>query len=292
MGYAENEITPFLKARRAALDAAALGLPDGIARRRVRGLRREEVAQLAGVSVDYYTRIEQGRARAVSDAVVDAIAGALRLTSDEHTFLRNITLARRRPDAAADAAACDVGSGPRPRVRPQIRQLLDAMDDTVPALVYGPGTDLLAWNEIARRVWFDFDALPEAELNGARLIFLHPDAKALHLDWEREAEDAVASLRAHIGRRQDEPRAQRVICDLRGQSEEFRRLWEAHAVRERSQGTKRVLNPQVGELELTYEAFSLPNDPGQRLCTYTAPKGSETEKRLRALADRVGAGAF
>ncbi|WP_248964756.1 helix-turn-helix domain-containing protein [Sphaerisporangium perillae] len=290
MGHAEDEIGPFLKARRAALDAATLGLPDGFARRRVRGLRREEVAQLAGVSVDYYTRIEQGRAHAVSDAVVDAVARALRLTLDEHTYLRNITQARRR--ASADAGVCDAGRGPRPRVRPQIQELLDAMDDTVPAIVYGPGTDILAWNRIAGRISFDFDALPEADLNGARLIFLNPDAKALLPEWEQDAEETVASLRAEIGRRHDQSRVQRVVCDLREASEEFRHYWEAQAVWERSRGTKRMLHPEVGELVLTYEAFALPTDPGQRLCTYTAPKGSATEKGLRALAERVGATAF
>jgi transcriptional regulator with XRE-family HTH domain len=288
MGHAEDEITPFLKARRAALDAAALGLPDGLARRRVRGLRREEVAQLAGVSVDYYARIEQGRAHAVSDAVVDAIARALRLTSDEHTYLRNITQPRRR----ADSGVCDAGRGPRPQVRPQIQELLDAMDDTVPAIVYGPDMDMLAWNRLAGRVSFDFDALPEAELNGARLIFLHPEAKALHPEWERDAEETVASLRAQMGRRHGQSRVLRVIWDLREESEEFRHYWEAQVVRERSRGTKRILNPEVGELVLTYEAFWLPTDPGQLLCTYTAPKGSATEKGLRALAERVGASAF
>ncbi|MET8140776.1 helix-turn-helix transcriptional regulator [Sphaerisporangium sp. NPDC005288] len=281
MGHAEDEITPFLKARRAALDAASLGLPDGLARRRVRGLRREEVARLAGVSVDYYTRIEQGRAHAVSDAVIDAIARALRLTPDEHAFLRNISHGRR----GAHTEVCDAGAGPRPRVRPQLLELLEAMGDTVPAVVYGPGTDLLAWNTIIGRIWFDLDALPEAELNGARLMFLHPDAKALHPDWEAEAEETVASLRAQIGRREAEARVQRVVCELREQSEEFRHYWDVQAVRERTQGIKRILHPQVGELVLTYEAFSLPTDPGQRLCTYTAPKGSPTAAKLRTLAE-------
>ena len=155
MGQVEDEITPFLKARRAALDPGALGLPNGVTRRRVSGLRREEVAQLAGISVDYYTRIEQGRAPAISDAILDAIARALRLTSDEHTFLRNITAPNRRHAAGACAAA------DRPQVRPQIQELLDAMGDTVPAMIQGPGTDLLAWNRLAVLVYaMDFAAMP------------------------------------------------------------------------------------------------------------------------------------
>src|SRR6266496_4504890 len=158
MGHIEDEITPFLKARRAALDPAALGLPNGVTRRRVNGLRREEVAQIAGISVDYYTRIEQGRAPAISDAVLDAIARALRLTDHEHTYLRNITAPGRRDAAGACAPA------ERPEVRPQIQELLDAMT-TVPAVVYGPGTDILAWNRLAPLVFaMDFATMAEEEL--------------------------------------------------------------------------------------------------------------------------------
>jgi transcriptional regulator with XRE-family HTH domain len=286
MGHAEDEITPFLKARRAALDAAELGLPDGIARRRVRGLRREEVAQLAGISVDYYTRIEQGRAPAISDAVVEAVARALRLTPVEHTYLRNITAPRRR----ADAGVCEAGTGPRPEVRPQIRELLDAMDDTVPAFVYGPGMDILAWNRLAGRLSFDLDALPEAELNTARLVFLRPEARVLYPEWENMAETIVATLRSEAGQRVGQARVQQVICDLREASEQFRRQWDERAVLDPNLGTKVIRNPEVGELLMTFESFPLPTDPGQRLCTYTAPKGSATEERLRMLADRVGAG--
>ncbi|MGO4425336.1 helix-turn-helix domain-containing protein, partial [Streptomyces sp. MCAF7] len=163
MGDAEPEIKAFLRARRAALDPAELGLPDGLVRRRVRGLRREEVAQLAGISVDYYTRIEQGRAPAVSDSVVDALARALRLTPSEHTYLRNITLPRHGQQLAP---------GPRPRVRPEVRLLLDAMDESVPAFVFGPGADILAWNLLGGRVCFDLPAIPERERNAAMLVFL------------------------------------------------------------------------------------------------------------------------
>ena len=283
MGYAEDEVTPFLKARRAALDPVALGLPDGLARRRVSGLRREEVAQLAGISVDYYTRIEQGRAQAVSDAVLDAIARALRLTANEHSYLRNITQPRRRP------AECTAQPAPRPRVRPQIQELLDAMNDTVPAMVFGPGTDILAWNRLAGRLTFDFAALPEAQLNSALLVFTHPDARSFYPDWEATAEEIVASLRVEDGQYPDEPRVQQVICELRDASPEFVRCWEERAVRERNHGTKRIQHPEVGELVVTYEAFTLPADPEQRLCTYTAAKGSVTEERLRTLALGVAA---
>ncbi|GAA1284284.1 transcriptional regulator [Planotetraspora silvatica] len=285
MGHAEDEITPFLKARRAALDAATLGLPDGIARRRVRGLRREEVAQLAGISVDYYTRIEQGRAPAISDAVLDAVARALHLTSAEHTYLRNITAPGRR----AGRGTCE-GSGPRPEVRPQIRELLDAMGDVVPAFVYGPGMDLLAWNRLAGRVAFDFDALAEAELNTARLVFLRPEARALYPEWENVAQGIVAILRSEAAQHVGRARVREVICDLREASEEFRRFWDEQTVLDPDIGTKHIRHPEVGDLMVTFESFPLPTDPGQRLCTYTASKGSATEERLRMLADRVGVG--
>jgi transcriptional regulator with XRE-family HTH domain len=284
MGHVEDAVTPFLKARRAALDAAALGLPGGSTRRRVRGLRREEVAQLAGISVDYYTRIEQGRAPAISDSVLDAVAGALRLTPPEHDYLRNITAPRRGRGRGERPAA---GPTPRPGVRPQIVELLEAMNDTVPAIVYGPGSDMLAWNRLAGLLSFDFDALPLAERNGARLIFLHPDAPLIYPDWSAHAEDTVASLRAEVGRHPDQRRPREVVCELHSASAEFRRYWDAQEVLDRDHGIKRIHNPQVGELVLTYQAFALPTDPGQRMATFTAPKGSVTETRLRALADSL-----
>lgn len=283
MGHSEPEIKDFLKARRAALDPAELGLPEGVVRRRVRGLRREEVAQRAGISVDYYTRIEQGRAPAVSDSVVDGLARALRLTPSEHTYLRNITLPRRHGRASAD---------PRPRVRPEILRLLEAMDGRIPAFVFGPGMDVLAWNRLGGRIGVDFGTLPEDERNGALLIFLDPWTRELHPNWSEVADDTVASLRAEIGRTPGNARLCRVVHDLRERSEEFRLRWEAQAVKERMRGTKRYRHPEVGDLVVMYEALVLPADPGQVLCTYTAEKGSASEKALRALAAGLDAGAY
>ncbi|MFD8380618.1 helix-turn-helix domain-containing protein [Streptomyces sp. NPDC059679] len=281
MGDAEPEIKAFLRARRAALGPAELGLPEGLVRRRVRGLRREEVAQLAGISVDYYTRIEQGRAPAVSDSVVDALARALRLTPSEHTYLRNITLPRH---GHGHGPGQQPDSGPRPRVRPEVRLLLDAMDESVPAFVFGPGADILAWNLLGGRVCFDLPAIPERERNAAMLVFLHPDARALHPDWDKVADETVASLRAETGRHPDHPRVCQVVEELLQRSEEFRRRWEAQLVRERTSGTKWIRHPVVGDLTLAYEAFVLPSDPGQVLCTYAVEKGSPTAGALRTLA--------
>ncbi|MCX5449808.1 helix-turn-helix transcriptional regulator [Streptomyces nigrescens] len=277
MLYAEIEISSFLKARRAALDPADLGLPGGGNRRRVRGLRREEVAQLAGISVDYYTRIEQGRAPAISDSVLDAIARALRLSGGEVTYLRNIAVPRR------PGADCAAGAAPGRTVRPEIRQVLDAMGATVPAMVVGRGLDILAWNTLGARIAFDLEALAPDRRNTALLVFLDPAARALHPDWEAKAEEVVGNLRADSGRHPDDPRICEVVNELLAHSPDFRRIWETQSVHECLRGTKRILHPRVGELDVTFESFRLSTDPDQALVTYTAPRGSETERRIREL---------
>ncbi|MEC4015650.1 helix-turn-helix domain-containing protein [Streptomyces sp. H27-D2] len=311
MVHAELEIKSFLKGRRAALDPAELGLPEGLIRRRVRGLRREEVAQLAGISVDYYTRIEQGRAPAISDSVLAAVGRALRLSPDEVNYLHNVSGRRR---GAGTHSACGTGAGaeadgaraadgtdgaggpgdicgrePVQRVRPEIRQVLDALDTTVPAFIYGRCLDILAWNTLAARVSFDLDAVPDRRRNSALLLFFDPAAKELHPDWERLAAETVANLRADAGRHADDPRTCEVVGELHDRSAEFRRLWQAQGVRERCNGIKRILHPVVGELVVSYETFRLPTDPDQVLCTYTAERGSATARALSRLAAPIPA---
>ncbi|MFF0622919.1 helix-turn-helix domain-containing protein [Streptomyces sp. NPDC004296] len=280
MLHGEIEISAFLKARRAALDPVEVGLPDGYGRRRVRGLRREEVAQLAGISVDYYVRIEQGRAPAVSDSVLDAIARALRLSDGEVTYLRNVAVPRRRP---ADGAAGCV-PGPAQTVRPEIRQLLDAMDRTVAAVVLGRGLDILAWNESGGRLSCDLAELAPDRRNAALLVFLEPSARERYPDWDSKAEEVVGNLRADSGRHPDDPRIYEVVGELLDRSVEFRRMWAAQGVHECLRGTKRIRHPEAGELTVTFESFRLGADPDQVLVTYTAPPGSESEARLRGLA--------
>ncbi|MFF9478142.1 helix-turn-helix domain-containing protein [Streptomyces sp. NPDC014733] len=280
MPSAEAEISSFLKARRAALDPDALGLPGGLHRRRVRGLRREEVAQLAGISVDYYTRIEQGRAPAISDGVLDALAGALRLTGGEATYLRNLAShGRRTPGRGPDA--------PGRTVRPEVRQLLHAMDGAVPAMVFGRGLDILAWNTLGGRIGFDLAALAPERRNSALLVFLDPAARALHPDWERVTEQAAAALRAESGRHPDDPRIRTVVGELLDRSPEFRRVWTAQAVSECRYGVKRLVHPEVGTLDITFESLRLSVEDDQLLVTYSAQEGSLTEARLRELARRV-----
>ncbi|WP_336050464.1 helix-turn-helix domain-containing protein [Streptomyces sp. CA2R101] len=285
MLHAEIEIGSFLKVRRAALDPAELGLPDGVNRRRVRGLRREEVAQLAGISVDYYTRIEQGRAPAISDSVLDAIARALRLSDGEMTYLHNVAAPRRRPADCVAAPGPDGGpcAVPRQTVRPEIQRLLDAMEATVPAVVLGRGLDILAWNTLGGRISFDLPALAPDRRNTALLVFLDPAARALHADWEAKAVEVVGNLRAESGRHPEDPRICEVVNELLARSRDFRRIWETQSVSECLCGTKSLLHPRVGELVLTFESFRLSADPDQALVTYTAERGSKTEGRLREL---------
>ncbi|KIZ13714.1 helix-turn-helix domain-containing protein [Streptomyces natalensis] len=282
MLHAEIEIGSFLKARRAGLNPEDLGLPDGVNRRRVRGLRREEVAQLAGISVDYYTRIEQGRAHAISDSVLDAIARALRLSGGEVTYLRNIAAPRRRTPGA-----CLPGAVSGQTVRPEIQQLLDAMEATVPAMVMGRGLDVLAWNALGGRVAFDLEALDADRRNTALLVFLDPVARTLFPDWQAKAVEVVGNLRADSGRHPDDPRICEVVNELLARSADFRRVWETQSVHECLRGTKRIRHPEVGQLDVTFESFRLSTDPDQALVTYTAPRGSETERRLRELGERV-----
>ncbi|MCB5908327.1 helix-turn-helix domain-containing protein [Streptomyces pinistramenti] len=284
MLHREVEIGSFLKARRAALDPAGLGLPSGLNRRRVRGLRREEVAQLAAISVDYYTRIEQGRAHAISASVLDAIARALRLTGGEVTYLRNVAALDRRA-ADGPAGGCAPAAGPGQTVRPEVRQLLDAMAGTVPATVIGRGLDILAWNSLGARVGFDLDGLAPGRRNSALLVFLDPAARALHPDWDRIAEETVGNLRAESGRHPEDPRICAVVGELLERSGDFRRVWEAQSVSECLRGTKRIVHPRVGELHVTFETFRLTTDDDQILVTYSAPRGSVTESRLRELAE-------
>ena len=263
------ELGAFLKARRAALDPADLGLPPGITQRRVKGLRREELAQLSGISVDYYTRLEQGRAKNVSDAVLDALARALRLNAGEESYLRNLAAPKRRDERAPQ------------RVRPELQQLLDAIQ--APAFVFGRYMDVLAWNALA----FAFADLEER--NMPKLIFTDERAKELHPEYDAVCRELVANLRAESGRHPGDPRFAQLIGELSLASEQFRKLWAEHAVREKAQGWKVLRNPVVGELRLRYETLRLPQDPDQGMGVYHAEPGSETERALGLLASWIAA---
>ncbi|MFD3378776.1 MULTISPECIES: helix-turn-helix transcriptional regulator [unclassified Streptomyces] len=276
----EPDISAFLKARRAALDPAELGLPAGVNRRRVPGLRREEAAQLAGISVDYYTRIEQGRTPNISDSVLDSVARALRLTDSEYAYLRDLTLPGRRTPTTGTTTASQ-------QVRQGIRLLLDAMED-VPAYVCSAAMDVLAWNTLGGRISYDFAAMEPRERNLARLYFLHEErSRSLYPEWEAGGEYMAATLRADVGRHPGDPALGALITDLLAQSALFRRCWDQQHVRGLCYGVKHITHPDMGELWLHYESLPLPSDPGQTLVTYTAEPGSATDRALRLLATRA-----
>ncbi|MDJ1134119.1 helix-turn-helix transcriptional regulator [Streptomyces iconiensis] len=266
-------IGSFLRTRRADLAPETLGLAPTLNRRRVPGLRREEVAQLAGISVDYYIRIEQGRAVGISEPVLDALARALRLTDDERTYLGNLA------DPSFPA-----GTLSPPVVRPQMQWVLDAMDPVTPAYIVGPGLDYLAWNRVGARFAYDLDALAPERRNAALLVFLHPDSRALHPEWDAVAAETVAALRAETGRHPCHPRVKAVTAELLNRSAEFSALWEAQQVRETMSGTKRVRHPGVGDIEVAYETFALTTDESQMLCVYTVEPDSPSQAALSRLA--------
>ncbi|TQS41961.1 helix-turn-helix transcriptional regulator [Cryptosporangium phraense] len=265
------ELREFLRSRRARVQPSVAG-PG----RRVPGLRREELAALAGVSVDYYVRLEQGRNLNPSDAVLDALARALELDDVERAHLSDLArppaARRRRPPRRAQ------------RVSVATFQLLETLDATAsPALVLGRRMDVLAANRIARALIADFPALAARDRNYARFVFLDENARALHPDWAQVAADTVAVLRVDAGRYPDDPDLSALVGELSVKSEEFVRWWGDHRVLARTSGTKRYHHPVVGGLTLTYQALTLPEDPDQTLFAYTAAPGSPAQNALRLL---------
>jgi transcriptional regulator with XRE-family HTH domain len=276
------ELREFLRSRRARLSVDDVEIGGTSRVRRVPGLRREEVAQLAGVSVDYYSRLEQGRHLNVSDEVLDAVARALRLDDTERSYLMQIARVKGRRARRRTPA-------PVQRVRPGIRRILETLDDVAPAFVFGRRMDVLAANRLARALMTDFDALPPRERNLLRYSFLDDSSRELFVDWEDVARDNVATLRLDAGRHPDDPLLVELVGELSVKSPEFRRWWADHNVRERTHGTKRYHHPLVGDLTIEYESVAVLGDPDQTLCIYTAEAGSPSETALRLLANWTGA---
>ncbi|MGD6743645.1 helix-turn-helix domain-containing protein [Streptomyces sp. BH106] len=270
------ELSEFLRTRRARLKPEDVGLASMGRHRRVPGLRREELAQLAGVSVAYYTRLEQGNGRNVSAEVLDAIARALRLSDTEHAHLVHLaspTRQRRRSPAPKR----------QQQVRPALRHLLDSLEG-VPAYIGGARSDILAWNRMAAALFGDWGRMPRAERNWARLTFLNPDYRELFVDWDSKATDMVSYLRLYAGRNPEDPELSALVGELSVKSEEFRRLWATHDVKEKGHGVKRMRHPLVGELTLAYETLHLPDDDGQFLSVYHPEPGTASAEALRLLA--------
>ncbi|MFF3176497.1 helix-turn-helix transcriptional regulator [Streptomyces sp. NPDC057900] len=267
------ELSEFLRLRRARLKPEDVGLPNVGRTRRVPGLRREELAQLAGVSVAYYTRLEQGNSGNVSGEVLDAIARALRLSDTEHAHLTHLA----NPKAKKKRAAA------RPqRLRAELQYLIDAMDG-VPAYVLGRRMEILASNRMARALLGDETTLPPEERNMARIVFLDPNSRDLYVDWECKAVELVSALRLCAGCWPDDPLLSALVGELSVKSEEFRTLWAAHTVQEKGYGTKRLHHPLVGDLTLSYETLKLPADQDMSLITFHAAPGSASEESMRLL---------
>jgi transcriptional regulator with XRE-family HTH domain len=268
------ELSEFLRTRRARLSPADVGLADHGRRRRVPGLRREELAQLAGVSVAYYTRLEQGNGRNVSIEVLTAISTALRLSDAEHAHLLHLAKPTRHSRRATPR---------RQQVRAALSELLSAMEG-VPAYVWGRRTDVLAWNRTASAVFGDWAARAPQDRNWARITFLDPTARDLFVDWEAKAADVVGQLRLDAGQHPNDPLLAALIGELSVKSEDFRRLWAVHDVKRKSHGSMRLMHPLAGELTVRYETFALATDEELALSTYHAEPGSPSEEALRLVA--------
>ncbi len=277
-----KDLREFLATRRARITPEQAGLPNYGGHRRVPGLRREEVALLAGVSVEYYTRLERGNANGVSDSVLEALVRVLQLDDAERAHLYDLT---RGMTAAARARRRPA----RPAVRPGVQQLLDAMTD-VPAFVQNGRLDVPAANPLARALYADLfdDVGPSGSAgrlpNHARYVFLDARATDFYPDWNRVAADIVSQLRAEVGRSPDDRELPELIGELTTRSQQFSTLWAAHDVRWHTTGTKRFHHRVVGDLSLAYEGLALAADPGQTLITFTAEPGSPSQQALAFLA--------
>ncbi|HEY5988128.1 MAG TPA: helix-turn-helix transcriptional regulator [Streptosporangiaceae bacterium] len=271
-----NEIRDFLTSRRARITPEQAGLPGYGGGRRVAGLRREEVALLAGVSVDYYTRLERGNARGVSGSVLEALARALQLNEAERAHL--FDLAR-----AAHPAAPPRRRPARNQVRPAIQQILDAMT-AAPAYVRNGRADILAANQLGTALFSPLFDSPARPPNTARFVFLDPRADGFFADWERVASEVVATLRSQAGRDPYDRGLSDLVGELSTQSEPFRIRWAAHNVRFHHTGVKRIHHPVVGDLTLNYQTMELPTGADLTMAVYTAEPGSPSQDALNLLA--------
>ena len=273
----KSELAGFLRSRRARLSPGGAGLPDDGRARRVPGLRRDEVARLAGVSTEYYTRLEQGRAGSPSPEVIESLSRALQLDPAEHEhLLARPAQARRAPVAPQ-------------RVRPGLHLTLQTLEH-VPASIVGRRTDILAANFLARQVLTDFDALPATQRNLARYYLLDSAARQRVGDWEQIASETVAMLRLEAGRYPHDRRLADLVGELTLRSPEFTTWLNDHRVLRRTHGTKVYHHPEVGELRFSYESFLPAGDPDQVLCVYNVEPGSPTADALRLLSSWAAPG--
>lgn len=270
------EISEFLRTRRARITPDQAGIIGG-GRRRVAGLRREELAMLAGMSSDYYAKMERGHLAGVSEEVLDALARALQLDDAETEHLLDLARAdapvpvRRRATKQPDTA-----------VRPSLQRFLDTITGT-PTVVQNRRSDVIATNSLGRALLSPLLDDPVNQANNARFTFLNPAARNFYVDWEQGATSLVASMRSHAGKHPHDRDLTDLIGELVTRSDDFRRRWAAHDVRFHRSGTKRLHHPAVGDLEFAFEAMQLPDSPGWTMYGYTTVPGSPTDERVRLL---------
>ncbi|MEV7737201.1 helix-turn-helix transcriptional regulator [Streptomyces sp. NPDC088921] len=272
-----DAVSAFLRSRRDKITPEQAGLPT-YGQRRVPGLRRGEVAALAGVSVEYYTRLERGNLQGVSDSVLDALAHALRLDDTERMYLYD--LAR----AAGPAPGARIPRREsRPTVRPSVARIVDGMPE-LPAYVMNNRLDALAANPLGRALYSEMYADPTCGTNVARFAFFNPAARRFYTDWERMARFAVGALRIEAGKSPYDRELSNLIGELSTRSDAFRVMWGSHDVHVFRDSTKRLNHPLVGELELDQETMSLPDASGLSVVVYSAPPGTAAEDGLKLLA--------
>lgn len=273
MSAANKELGDFLRRARSRRDPQQAGLIPDTRVRRVPGLRREEVALLAGVSSDYYARLEQGRNIVPSPAVIDAIARALDLDAAGRSHLHSLI----DRDGTGRQTRRPAGQ----RARSSLRQFVESLE--IPAMVLGRSAEVLAANELARALLCDFEALPARARNYARWILLDDRARDLFLDWEVQARIAVQNLRLDVGRHPGDASSP-LVQELTAVSPEFTRWWGEHTVNQRSFGTKRFNHPVVGRVDVQYETLLLPGDYGQTLFVYSTEPDTPSREAMNLLA--------
>ncbi|GGK74389.1 helix-turn-helix transcriptional regulator [Mangrovihabitans endophyticus] len=279
----QDDVREFLASRRARITPEQAGLPSFGGTRRVAGLRRAEVAMLAGVSPDYYTRLERGNLAGVSDTVLDAIARALQLDDAERSHLYDLArAANTRPRARRRPA--------KQQVRPGVQSLLDAMTDA-PAFVRNGRLDILAANRLGEALYAPAFGTPHRPVNLARFCFLDTGAEDFYPGWEEAANTTVALLRTEAGRDPYDRALTDLVGELATRSDDFRTRWAAHNVRLHHTGVKHFQHPVVGRLDLAFEAMPLPADPGLTLTAYSAQADTPSHDALRVLASWAASGA-
>ena len=270
-----TELGRYLRARRAMVTPQDVGLPPA-PRRRVEGLRREEVAEIVGLSTDYYVRLEQGRAQHPSAEVLDALCRALLLGPAEHAHLLNLARTPKRPSKTSPERR------PRSSLRSSLAHAVFGVHDA-PAMIMNDRSDVLAWNGLAAALIADFPNLPPAQRNMAWRIFLNPQAPEIHPDWNDAARTTVGILRMAVGRRPRDTALQHLIGELTVGSQTFAKLWATQHVHEKTHGTKKFRHRIIGEISLDYETFHIPATDDQVLVIYTVAPQSPEQDLLRRL---------